>query len=128
MSFYSEVSVKHMLHERDQRCLKKFCIGGSGRKVGCYWGQFRGKHRDRIECVSRSISDINHMRKDDHRSKGTYFIFDFDSDASDFMSKKKLDTVIFNIPNFGEDGIFAMVKLIDKELSPLGTICEISAW
>ncbi|OLY80730.1 hypothetical protein AYI68_g5170 [Smittium mucronatum] len=28
MSLYSEVSVKHMLHEGDQRCLKKFCIGG----------------------------------------------------------------------------------------------------
>ncbi|OLY79405.1 hypothetical protein AYI68_g6530, partial [Smittium mucronatum] len=124
MSLYSEVSVKHMLHEGDQHCLKKFCIGGSDRKVGCSWSQFRGNHGNGIEYVSRSISEINHMRKDDHRAKVTYFIFDFDSDSNDFMSKKLVfadrkvdlyqtvrmeqDIVIINIPNCGDDGMFAM--------------------
>ncbi|OLY79608.1 hypothetical protein AYI68_g6317, partial [Smittium mucronatum] len=125
MSLYSEVSVKHMLHEGDQRCLKKFFIRGSDRKLGCSWSQFRGKHGDGIEYFSRSISNINHMRKDDHRAKVTYFIFDFDSDANDFMSKKLVfadrkddlcqtvrmeqDIVVINIPKCGDDGMFAMV-------------------
>ncbi|OLY78441.1 hypothetical protein AYI68_g7512 [Smittium mucronatum] len=144
ISLCSEVSAKQMLHEGDQRFLKIFCIGGLDRKLGCSWSQFRGNHNDRIEYVTKFISDINHMRKDDHRTKDTYFIFDFDSDSSDFMSKKLVfadwkvdlyqtfrmdqDLAIININNFMDDGIFVMVKLIDKEISPLGTICDISAW
>ncbi|OLY77742.1 hypothetical protein AYI68_g8223 [Smittium mucronatum] len=77
MSLYSEVSFKHMLHEGDQRCLKIHCIGGSDIKVGCNWSQSRGNHRDEIEYASRSIFDIKHLRKEDHRAKFTFFIFNF---------------------------------------------------
>ncbi|OLY80222.1 hypothetical protein AYI68_g5684 [Smittium mucronatum] len=92
MSLYSEVSGKHMLHEEDQRCLKKFFIRGSDRKVGCSWGQFCGNHMDGIEYISRSISVIKRMRKDDHQAKFTYFIFDSESDFNGFILKKLVFT------------------------------------
>ncbi|OLY84989.1 hypothetical protein AYI68_g835, partial [Smittium mucronatum] len=34
MSLYLEVPIKHLLHDGEQRCLKKFCVGGSDRKIG----------------------------------------------------------------------------------------------
>ncbi|OLY81135.1 hypothetical protein AYI68_g4764 [Smittium mucronatum] len=91
MSLYSEVSVKHLLHDGEQKCLKKFCVGGSDRKIGCSWSQFKDDYVNGIEYVSRRVEMYQ-----------TVWI--------------EQDVVIINISNFRDLGIREITALTNHEI------------
>ncbi|OMJ08840.1 hypothetical protein AYI69_g10915, partial [Smittium culicis] len=86
---FGEVSLKHMVNGGLYTNLKKFCVGGSDRKIGCAWAQFKGDHDEAFKLVTRSLIGDFYCRQDDLRAQTTYFIFDEDAGA-----KKLLDLAL----------------------------------
>ncbi|OMJ15325.1 hypothetical protein AYI69_g8230 [Smittium culicis] len=144
LSQYRQVSLKHLVHDVSKSNIKKLCIGGSDKKIGCDWTQFNGYHYDALETISKNLEGKYYVVQDDFRAKTTYYIFDEIEEANQLMAAKMTyfgeeiefyqtvkydeDVTIINIPNFRDVGIKSIIKLIKKELEAYGTIKDISAW
>ncbi|OMJ28833.1 hypothetical protein AYI69_g1679, partial [Smittium culicis] len=77
-SQYGEVSLKHLVNGGLYSNLKKFCVGGSDRKIGCSWQQFEGDHEGAFNFIMRSLIGDFYCVQEDLRAQTTYYIFDED--------------------------------------------------
>ncbi|OMJ30016.1 hypothetical protein AYI69_g447, partial [Smittium culicis] len=143
MTQYRAVSLKHLIFEGKQSCLKRFCVAGSDQKIGIDWGQFKRDVPEAMDVVFNAIGDSIYTRYDDYRANVTYITLDNLEDATNLMSKtltydsQKIDPyqtvkmeediMTVNIPNFKEISITKMIELVTKQLKPLGKIKDISA-
>ncbi|OMJ25069.1 hypothetical protein AYI70_g1150 [Smittium culicis] len=88
LSQYRQVSLKHLLHDVSKINIKKLCIGGSDKKIGCDCTQFNGYHYDAMETISKNLEGKYYVVQDDFRAKKTYYIFDEIEEANQLMATK----------------------------------------
>ncbi|PVU93853.1 hypothetical protein BB561_002980 [Smittium simulii] len=54
---YKEVSTKHFLDNSEPNQLKKMCIGGSDKRIGCSWRQFPDHLNEALDYVTDATGD-----------------------------------------------------------------------
>ncbi|PVU93719.1 hypothetical protein BB561_001615 [Smittium simulii] len=108
---YKEVSIKHFLDNSESHQLKRMCMGGSDRRIGCSWRQFPDNLNEALDYVTDATGDSCVTIEHDNIRKITYFQFD----------ELNEDNCFFKIPihySWRQVDLFRAVN-IDKDITVL---------
>ncbi|OLY78449.1 hypothetical protein AYI68_g7502 [Smittium mucronatum] len=120
---------------------------GSDIKVGMSWAQFSNEGHGSVgtmKIISKNIMGTYCTIQEDFRARTTYFVFHKVQDAENLLEKymaydgKKIelyqtvryeeDVAVINVPSFRDINILSLLEIIKEQLTPFGTIKDISAW
>ncbi|PVU94930.1 hypothetical protein BB561_002176 [Smittium simulii] len=95
---YKEVSIKHFLDNSEPHQLKRMCMGGSDRRIGCSWRQFPDNINEALDYVTDATVDL-------------YQTVNINKDIT-----------VIKINNFQKVGVKTMVNSFKETLNPIGEI------
>ncbi|PVU87746.1 hypothetical protein BB561_006193, partial [Smittium simulii] len=98
-----EVSIKKFLDNYEPHQLKRMCMGGSDRRIGCGWRQFPDNINEALDYVTDATGDSCTVNIDK-------------------------DITVIKINNFQKVGVKTMVNALKETLNLIGEISDISAW